>query len=185
MLKWTLILFNVVSGSCGDILCARGMSDGGQLSHFGPSGIANLIRYIVTRRMIVLGGISYALSFFSLLWLLSVAELSLAVPATALSFVVDTLGARFLLREHVPWKRWAGVLCVTAGVVLTVRSGPPLDTIAAKPQIARAGAALPARGSSPEAPSRTAAPGYSAGFVTRYEPPNSAIPMSSTSNPQR
>jgi drug/metabolite transporter (DMT)-like permease len=81
------------------------------------------IRYIVTRRLVVLGGLCYATAFFSLLTLLSIAPLSIAVPATALGFVVDTIGARFLLRERVPWKRWAGVLCVTAGVILTVKSG--------------------------------------------------------------
>lgn len=126
MLKWALILLTVTTGSCGDILCAKGMSQGGELRDFGPSGLARTIRYIVTRRMVILGGVCYAAGFFSLLALLSVAELSVAVPATALSFVVDTIGARFLLREHVPWKRWLGVLCVTAGVVLVVKSGPSL-----------------------------------------------------------
>jgi drug/metabolite transporter (DMT)-like permease len=123
MMQWALILLTVCSSSCGDILCARGMSQGGELSDFGPSGIVRAIRYIITRRLVILGGLSYAISFFSLLTLLSVAPLSIAVPATALSFVVDTIGARFLLREHVPWKRWAGVVCVTAGVILTVKTG--------------------------------------------------------------
>ncbi len=99
------------------------MSQGGELSDFGPSGMVRAIRYIVTRRLVILGGVCYATAFFSLLTLLSVAPLSIAVPATALGFVVDAIGARFLLRERVPWKRWAGVLCVTAGVILTVTSG--------------------------------------------------------------
>lgn len=133
MIKWALILFTVFASSCGDILCARGMSQGGEISGFGPSGIARLIRYIITRRMVILGGLCYAISFFSLLSLLSIAQLSLAVPATALGFVVDTIGARFILREHIPWKRWAGVLCVTAGVILTVKSGRPLAASSAPP----------------------------------------------------
>lgn len=123
MMQWGLILLTVCSSSAGDILCARGMSQGHELSDFGPSGIVRAIRYIITRRLVILGGICYAASFFALLTLLSVAPLSIAVPATALGFVVDTIGARFLLRERVPWKRWAGVLCVTAGVILTVKSG--------------------------------------------------------------
>ena len=69
--------------------------------------------------MIINGGL-----FFALLGLLSVAQLSVAVPATALGFVLDTIAARILLRERVPWQRWIGVMCVAAGVVLTVRSGP-------------------------------------------------------------
>lgn len=124
MMKWPLILLTVFASSCGDILCARGMSEGGELGAFGPGGIGRIVRYIITRRMVILGGVCYATAFFSLLGLLSVAQLSVAVPATALSFVIDTVGARFILGEHVPWKRWAGVVFVTAGVILAVRTGP-------------------------------------------------------------
>jgi len=133
MIQWGLILLTVCSSSAGDILCARGMSQGGELSDFGPSGIVRAIRYIVTRRLVILGGLCYATAFFSLLTLLSVAPLSIAVPATALGFVVDTIGARFLLRERIPWKRWAGVLCVTAGVILTVKSGAAPQARSQKP----------------------------------------------------
>lgn len=134
-MKWALILFTVCCSSSGDLLCARGMSKGGELK-IGASTIGRAIRYILTRRLVILGGICYATAFFSLLKLLSVAQLSVAVPATALGFVVDTIGARFLLREHIPWKRWLGVLCVTAGVILTVRSGQGLKSPGGKPELA-------------------------------------------------
>ena len=122
MLTWLLILITVVLGSGGDVFCAKGMATGGPVSSSSLSGLGRLVRSIVTRKMVILGWICDGISFFSLLALLSVAQLSIAVPATALSFVVDTLGARFFLREHVHWKRWLGVLCVTAGVLLTVQS---------------------------------------------------------------
>jgi drug/metabolite transporter (DMT)-like permease len=126
VLEWPLILLIVFASSSGDILCAKGMSQGGELD-VRLSKIGSIFCYIITRRMVIFGGICYAISFFSMLALLSIAPLSIAVPATALSFVLDTIGARFLLHEHVPWKRWIGVLCVTAGVILTVKSGggPP------------------------------------------------------------
>lgn len=124
MTKWLLIMITVVAGSAGDILCAKGMSQGGEhLDEMGPRGIARTIRYIFTHRMVILGAICDAIAFFSLLGLLSVAQLSYAVPATALGFIVDTIGARFLLGEHVHWKRWLGVTLVAAGVFLTVQSG--------------------------------------------------------------
>jgi drug/metabolite transporter (DMT)-like permease len=50
--------------------------------------------------------------------------LSVAVPATALSFVIDTLAARFILHESVHWRRWIGVICVFAGIVLAVKPAP-------------------------------------------------------------
>ncbi len=130
MLKWALILFTVFASSSGDILCATGMSRCGELRYSDPSGIVRALRYIITRRLVILGVLCYATAFFSLLGLLSVAQLSAAVPATALSFVVDTLGARFILREHIPWKRWIGVLCVSAGVVLAVKAGPSNNALA-------------------------------------------------------
>jgi hypothetical protein len=121
MITWAWIVFTVFSSSCGDILCAKGMSEGAELEEFGPKGIGRTLRYIVTRRLVILGWVFYAVSFFSLMGLFSVAELTVAVPATALSFVIDTLGAFFVLHEHIPWKRWLGVLCVSAGVVLAIQ----------------------------------------------------------------
>ena len=41
-----------------------------------------------------------------------------AVPATAATYVVETLLARVLLMERVPWQRWAGALLVAVGVLL-------------------------------------------------------------------
>jgi multidrug transporter EmrE-like cation transporter len=119
-MKWLLILITVFASSCGDLLCASGMSEGAEIQDLRPSGIVRAIRFIVTRRKVILGGLCYASAFLSLLGLLSIAPLSVAVPATALGFVIDTVGARFILHEHIPWKRWVGVLCVTAGVILTV-----------------------------------------------------------------
>ncbi len=122
MLTWLLILLCVFAGSAGDVLCAKGMSSHGEVTYDGLAGFAKVVRAIVTRRLILLGFGCDAIGFFALLALLSVAQLSIAVPATALSFVVDTLGAHFFLHEKVHWKRWLGVLCVTAGVLLTVES---------------------------------------------------------------
>lgn len=132
-MKWGLILLTVLASSAGDILCAKGMSQAGAMPHFGPWGLLAAIRYILRRRLVIVGGALYVTAFLSLLGLLSVAQLSAAVPATALSFVVDTLGARFILHEHVPWKRWAGVLCVTAGVILAVKSGPSSSVPPSRP----------------------------------------------------
>ena len=123
-MTWIFVLITVCAGSCGDVLCASGMSEGEAMDDLRPSGILRAVRYIFTRRRVILGGLCYATAFFSLLGLLSTAELSLAVPATALSFVLDTLAARFILHEHVPRKRWAGVACVCVGVLLALRPNP-------------------------------------------------------------
>ena len=61
------------------------------------------------------------------------AQLSYAVPATALGFIVDAIGARFLLGEHVHWKRWLGVIFVAVGVLLTVQSGQHPEIVNSAP----------------------------------------------------
>lgn len=122
MMKWLLIAFTVFVSSAGDILCAGGMSKGGEVEVHGTRGVGHTLRYIVTRKLVIMGWLCYAAAFFSLVALLSVTKMTVAIPATALSFVIDTIGARFILHEHVPWRRWIGVLCVTVGVVLAVRT---------------------------------------------------------------
>lgn len=132
MMKWLLILFTVVAGSCGDVLCAKGMSQAGELNYHGASAVARALRFIVTRRLVILGILCDAVGFFSLLGLLTVAQLSIAVPATALGFVLDTIAARVFLHEHVHWKRWVGVTFVAAGVLLTVGTGRPASVLGPK-----------------------------------------------------
>ena len=61
-----------------------------------------------------------ALSFYSLLVLLSWQPVSFVIPASALSYVVGTFGAKYILREEVSPLRWAGVVFVCAGVALVV-----------------------------------------------------------------
>lgn len=139
-MKFFLIAFTVFVSSCGDILCAKGMSEGREVEVEGAHGIARTLRYIVTRKLVILGWLCYAGAFFSLVALLSVAKMTVAIPATAFSFVLDTIGARFILREHIPWRRWLGVLCVTAGVVLVVKPAvhAPAAPTPATPTLARA-----------------------------------------------
>jgi uncharacterized membrane protein len=67
----------------------------------------------------VLAGIgSNAVSFIGFLALLSVAPLSFAVPATALSYVLKTALAQVYLREVVTRKRWIGTMLVAIGIIL-------------------------------------------------------------------
>jgi uncharacterized membrane protein len=53
-----------------------------------------------------------------LLVLLSWEPISLVIPASALSYVVGTLGAKYILGEQVSAARWVGVVLVCAGVAL-------------------------------------------------------------------
>jgi bacterial/archaeal transporter family protein len=59
-----------------------------------------------------------AVAFFALLSLLSIADLSFAVPATSASYLFETVFAKVLLKEDVRWERWAGACLVAVGVAL-------------------------------------------------------------------
>jgi uncharacterized membrane protein len=54
--------------------------------------------------------------------LLSWADLSYVMPVTAISYVVTAIAARVFLGENVSLARWAGILLITAGVVLVGRT---------------------------------------------------------------
>jgi drug/metabolite transporter (DMT)-like permease len=68
--------------------------------------------------LLLLSVVCMAASFFLFMVLLSMADLSFAVPATAASYVVETLLAKWMLNEHVDSRRWAGSVLVAGGVAL-------------------------------------------------------------------
>ena len=59
-----------------------------------------------------------AVSFFALMKLLSVTELSFAVPVSAVTYVLETVLAKYVLKERVNRLRWAGAALVICGVAL-------------------------------------------------------------------
>jgi uncharacterized membrane protein len=117
-MTWVWLAVSVISGTMGDLLSAKGMATHGEIQHFGPRGIAQVLRYITTHRLVVTGIAINAVSFFSFLALLSVADLTFAVPATALSYILKTVLAGRYLGECVLAHRWAGALLVIVGIVL-------------------------------------------------------------------
>lgn len=111
-MKWALVATIVACNTVGDLLNAYGMR------RQGPVRELRGLRGIV-RNWPVIGGIfAMAVAFFALLSLLSIADLSFAVPATSASYLFETIFAKVLLKEDVRWERWAGACLVAAGVAL-------------------------------------------------------------------
>jgi drug/metabolite transporter (DMT)-like permease len=108
----------VLSGTSGELCMSHAMKQLGEVHVFTPRAIFSVIGRAFRLGWMWLGFGLMALSFFALLALLSWADVSFAVPATALSYVVGALGAKFFLGEHVNRKRWIGVLLVCVGVAL-------------------------------------------------------------------
>lgn len=117
-MKWLLVALIIACNTAGDVLNTHGMKKHGEVHDFGPGGIRRLIRALMRNRHVVAGIAVSAISFFALLRLLSIAPLSFAIPATAASYLLETALAKFLLKEHITWKRWAGASLVAGGVAL-------------------------------------------------------------------
>lgn len=119
-MNWLLVLISVVSTTFGDLLSAKGMALGGEINDFGPRGIGRLLRYVVTHRLVVIGMVCNAIAFISFVALLSIADVTFAVPAMALSYILKTALAKWYLGEHITPRRWAGAVLVAIGVVLII-----------------------------------------------------------------
>ena len=118
MLDFTLLAVVILAGAGGDVSVTRGMKAVGEVSSLRPAFLVQIIARVATNGWIWLGVLCKAVAFAGLLALLARADLSWVTPATAVSFLIETLAARFLLGEHISLTRWAGALCVGLGVAL-------------------------------------------------------------------
>jgi drug/metabolite transporter (DMT)-like permease len=118
MMAWIYVAVIVVATVASDLLQSWEMKRHGEVTDFGLGGIGRLLRMLLTRLPLIGSIVFLAISFYAFLALLAVADLSFAVPATALSLVVETLLARLLLRERVTLVRWGGTALVALGVAL-------------------------------------------------------------------
>ncbi len=108
----------VVSGTFGEMAVGLAMKKVGEVTRFTPRDIVSVVRRALLLRWMWCGLGLMALAFFSLLMLLSWANVSFVVPVTALSYVIAALGAKFFLGEQVSANRWLGVMFVCLGVAL-------------------------------------------------------------------
>ena len=117
-MRWALLAFIVICNTFGDVLNTRGMKRNGQVRDLSPSGVKRLIHRLARNVYVLAGLAAMAASFFALLALLSIADLSFTVPATGAGYLLETLLAKYLLKERVTGMRWAGATLVACGVVL-------------------------------------------------------------------
>jgi drug/metabolite transporter (DMT)-like permease len=117
-MNWLLVAIIVAATTTKDILQAAAMKRHGEIDDFRPGAVGSLLRLLARNRNIVLSVIFSGISFFAFLRLVSTADLSFAVPATAASYVLETVLAKYLLKERISPARWAGACLVACGVAL-------------------------------------------------------------------
>jgi uncharacterized membrane protein len=116
--KWILVAIIVACTTVGEVLQAKGMRAHGEIHDFRPGALRAVLRTISRNWMIIGSVVAMAISFFTFMTLLSVEDVSFAVPATAASYVLETAMAKMILNEQISARRWLGASLVACGVAL-------------------------------------------------------------------
>lgn len=118
-----LVAVVVLAGTGGDVLMTMAMK---KVARDEPwtwrGGPFRILRALAQPLLWAAVGLM-VLSFLAFITVLSWANMTLVVPATATNYLVGAVGARLLLKERVSRMRWAGVLLVAAGVLLVCTAG--------------------------------------------------------------
>jgi drug/metabolite transporter (DMT)-like permease len=117
---WVGIFAIAATAIAGDVLTAGAMRRIGDLDAIrARSGMMGAVKAVTGSGMFLLGVFSMAVSFFALLFTLSVVDVSLAAPASAsLTFIGNAAAAKIFLKENVDRRRWVAAIFVCAGVAL-------------------------------------------------------------------
>jgi drug/metabolite transporter (DMT)-like permease len=111
-MKWVLVFGIVGSTIVCDLLQSSAMKSHGEVHS------ATVLARLFGQWRLAVSIVFMAISFFCFTQLLEIADLSFAVPATALTIPAETILARYVLRENVDVKRWYGAVLVAIGVIL-------------------------------------------------------------------
>lgn len=117
-IAWLLVGIIATCTTAGDVLNTAGMKRQGEIEEFKPRSVWRMIVGIFHNPLVLGGMLAMAIAFFSLLSLLTIADVSFAIPATSLSYVVETFLAKHVLREDVNRRRWMAAALVACGVAL-------------------------------------------------------------------
>ncbi len=106
----------VIAQAVGNVFLSMRMKEVGSSIWFDllPRAIESPTLWIGTVFLIV----SFILFASSLSW----ADLSFVIPAVSMEVAVNVVLANYFLHEVISLTRWAGVLLITLGVILVMRS---------------------------------------------------------------
>jgi drug/metabolite transporter (DMT)-like permease len=108
-----LLLGSVACDVAGQVCFKLGVGHAGM-----GAGAPSLVYKVSHSPWIALGVAVYALEFVLWFAALSRTQLSVAFPFTALGYVGVVLASRYILKERISLRRWAGIGTIVVGVVL-------------------------------------------------------------------
>lgn len=119
-MRWLLLALVILPAALSDLLQSREMKLAGSAAERLP-GLGLVLRLLAARRNLVLAMFCMAVSFFAFLALVQTEPISFAVPASAGTFVVETLLAKLWLKERSSPRKILGTLVVIGGLLLVAR----------------------------------------------------------------
>jgi drug/metabolite transporter (DMT)-like permease len=134
---YVLLVLMVLFGSVGDVLLSKGMKQVGEVTDWSLAGLSDVFFQVFTSPTIWLGISCLILFFVGYMLVLSWADFSYVLPATAASYAIVPLLGYLLLGEIVSSVRWTGVAFICLGVML-VGSTPPSTTGGSNPPVGEA-----------------------------------------------
>jgi bacterial/archaeal transporter family protein len=117
-MQWRLAALTSLCNTVGDVLNTAGMKREPEVEKLSLRSLIAMLSRIVRNPLVIGGVLSLTAGFVAMVSLLSIANVSFAVPATAISFVLETLLAKYILKEDVGFRRWLAASLVACGVVL-------------------------------------------------------------------
>jgi drug/metabolite transporter (DMT)-like permease len=114
----------VVLNPLGNAFLRAGMKRTGAPVNWTPEGLALFFGRAFQSGSVWLGVGLLALFFICFMMVLSWADYSYVLPASATSYVVVAIIGSLVLGEHVPVTRWIGIGLISAGAALVSRTGP-------------------------------------------------------------
>lgn len=115
---WLALIVLVLSDCTGTLLLSKGMKEVGVISTREPKALLVLLKRAARNTSLQLGIVCLTMMFFMFISLLSWADVSFVVPATALTEPVNMLGTRFFLKERVSRARWISSILICMGIYL-------------------------------------------------------------------
>ncbi|QXE20576.1 SMR family transporter [Clostridium sp. 001] len=115
-----LILISVFLGAIGQVLVKYGVVN--LNLNFTIKYLIPSILSILKNLPVMLGIISYGLSFLLWIKVLSKVELSYAYPMVSLGYIITMVFSYFMFKENISFIRILGVAFIMLGVILVSRS---------------------------------------------------------------
>jgi drug/metabolite transporter (DMT)-like permease len=115
-IQWSLVALTSVCNTLGDVLNTAGMKCEPEVEKLGLRSLVRMLSRIVRNPLVIGGVAALTVGFFAMISLLSIADVSFSVPATAISYVFETLLAKYILKEDVGLRRWGAATLVACGV---------------------------------------------------------------------